>query len=56
MGYYRTNPDAIFTNNSLVVTGNWSGTYGNTGASASGVNSYNVVQSYSKSPNICRNA
>jgi gliding motility-associated-like protein len=32
------NPDEIFTNNSLVVTGNWAGTYGNTGASASGVN------------------
>ena len=32
------NPDDIFTNNSLVVTGNWAGTYGNTGASASGVN------------------
>jgi len=32
------NPDDIFTNNTLVVTANWSGTYGNTGASASGVN------------------
>jgi len=32
------NPDAIFTNNNLVVTANWAGTYGNTGASASGVN------------------
>lgn len=31
------NPDEIFTNPSLVVTGNWAGTYGNTGASASGV-------------------
>lgn len=31
-------PNEIFTNNSLVVTGNWSGTYGITGASASGVN------------------
>ena len=31
-------PDAIFTNNSLVVTGNWAGTYGPTGASATGVN------------------
>ncbi len=31
------NPDDVFTNNSLVVTGNWAGTYGNTGASASGV-------------------
>ncbi|MBK5270671.1 MAG: gliding motility-associated C-terminal domain-containing protein, partial [Bacteroidia bacterium] len=32
------NPEDIFTNNSLVVTGNWSGNYGPTGASASGVN------------------
>jgi len=31
------NPDAIFTNTSLVVTGNWAGTYGPTGASAAGV-------------------
>src|SRR6185436_19506776 len=29
------NPDDIFTDNTLVVTGNWAGTYGNTGASAS---------------------
>jgi gliding motility-associated-like protein len=32
------NPDDIFTDNTLVVTGNWAGTYGNTGASSSGVN------------------
>ncbi|HEY6063643.1 MAG TPA: gliding motility-associated C-terminal domain-containing protein [Chitinophagaceae bacterium] len=32
------NPNDIFTDNSLIVTGNWAGTYGNTGASASGVN------------------
>lgn len=31
-------PDAIFTNNSLVVSGNWSGSYGPTGASSGGVN------------------
>ena len=31
------NPDDIFTDNTLVVTGNWAGTYGATGASASGV-------------------
>ena len=31
------NPNDIYTNNSLVVTGNWSGTYGATGASASGI-------------------
>jgi len=33
------NPDDIFTDTSLVVTGNWSGTYGNTGASDTGVSS-----------------
>jgi len=32
-------PDAIFINNNLVVTGNWAGTYGPTGASATGINS-----------------
>lgn len=32
------NPANIFTSNSAVVTGNWSGSYGNTGASANGVN------------------
>jgi gliding motility-associated-like protein len=32
------NPDEIFTNNTLIVTGNWAGTYGPTGASAAGVN------------------
>lgn len=31
------NPDDIYTDLTLVVTGNWAGTYGNTGASASGV-------------------
>lgn len=31
------NPDDIFTDTSLVVAGNWSGTYGNTGASATGI-------------------
>ncbi len=31
------NPDDIFTDNSLVVTGNWAGTYGATGAAANGV-------------------
>lgn len=33
------NPDIIFTNNSVVVTGNWAGTYGPTGASSAGINS-----------------
>lgn len=32
------NPNDIFTDNTLVVTGNWAGSYGNTGASSSGVN------------------
>lgn len=31
-------PNDIFTNTSIIVTGNWAGTYGATGASASGVN------------------
>lgn len=31
------NPDDVFTDNSLIVTGNWAGTYGTTGASAAGV-------------------
>lgn len=30
-------PEEVINNQSLVVTGNWAGTYGNTGASASGV-------------------
>lgn len=31
------NPNDIFTDHSLVVTGNWAGTYGATGASATGI-------------------
>lgn len=31
-------PNQIFTNTNIVVTGNWSGTYGPTGASATGAN------------------
>ncbi|MDB5202428.1 MAG: domain containing protein [Ferruginibacter sp.] len=31
-------PDAVYSDGSLVVTGNWSGSYGVTGASSSGVN------------------
>jgi gliding motility-associated-like protein len=37
------NADDIFTDTSLVVTGNWSGTYGNTGASSTGVNYINCA-------------
>lgn len=33
-----SNPNDIFTVNSLVVTGNWSGSYGPTGAASNGVN------------------
>lgn len=32
------NPDDVYTDASLIVTGNWAGTYGVTGASATGVN------------------
>jgi gliding motility-associated-like protein len=32
------NPDEVFTNKSLIVTGNWAGTFGVTGASGAGVN------------------
>jgi gliding motility-associated-like protein len=31
------NPEAIFTDRTIIVTGNWAGTYGPTGASANGV-------------------
>ena len=31
-------PDAVFTNRNIIVTGNWSGSSGATGASSSGVN------------------
>lgn len=32
------NPNEIFTNRNIIVSGNWAGTYGPTGASATGVN------------------
>jgi gliding motility-associated-like protein len=32
------NPNAVFTDHSIIVSGNWAGTYGPTGASAAGVN------------------
>ena len=32
------NPDDVYTDTTLVVTGNWAGTYGPTGASSTGVN------------------
>jgi len=31
------NPDEVFADRSLIVTGNWAGTFGNTGASAAGI-------------------
>lgn len=39
------NPNDIFTDNTLVVTGNWSGTYGPTGASASGASTIQCCSS-----------
>lgn len=52
-------PNEVFTNNSLVVTGNWAGTYGLTGASSSGVNNIQCGSdpadnkpTFAKSPNI----
>lgn len=44
------NPDDIFTDRSLVVTGNWAGTYGATGASASGVNFIQCSSSPTETP------
>ena len=53
------NPEDIFTNTGLVVTGNWAGTYGATGASASGINGIGCASSpsannptFSKMPNL----
>jgi gliding motility-associated-like protein len=53
------NPDDVFTDASLIVTGNWAGTFGNTGASASGVNFIQCASdpaqgknSFSQMPNI----
>jgi len=37
------NPNDIFTDQTIIVSGNWSGTYGPTGASASGVNYINCA-------------
>lgn len=52
-------PDDVFTDKSLIVTGNWAGTYGNTGASSSGVNFIQCASfpddkknSFSKMPNL----
>lgn len=53
------NPNDIFTVNSLVVTGNWAGTYGPTGASATGTNGIECasdpaanISSFAAMPNL----
>lgn len=53
------NPNDVFTDASLVVTGNWAGTYGNTGASGSGVGFIQCASdpvdkknSFAKMPNL----
>ena len=52
-------PNEVFTNASLVVAGNWAGTYGSTGASASGVSGIQCASipsdnapSFAKSPTL----
>ncbi|HEX6430944.1 MAG TPA: gliding motility-associated C-terminal domain-containing protein [Niastella sp.] len=45
------NPDEVFTNTSLIVTGNWAGTSGLTGASPSGVNFIQCASDPSKKEN-----
>ena len=52
-------PNDVFTDASLIVTGNWAGTYGNTGASSSGVNFIQCASdpaekknSFSQMPNL----
>jgi gliding motility-associated-like protein len=53
------NPDDVYTDTSIIVTGNWSGTYDSTGASATGVNfiqcsSYpgDMAPTFALSPNL----
>src|SRR6185312_14234166 len=55
------NPDDIFTNNSLVVSGNWAGNPGTTGASQGGANFIQCASSYTgtdprfaKMPNLIK--
>ena len=43
------NPDDVYTDSSIIVTGNWSGTYDSTGASATGVN---YIQCSSQPPEM----
>lgn len=53
------NPDDVFTNRNIIVTGNWAGSPGNTGASASGVTNIQCASSpednrptFARSPNL----
>jgi len=53
------NPDDVFTNPALVVTGNWSGSSGTTGASATGITTIQCASNpatstprFARSPNI----
>jgi gliding motility-associated-like protein len=53
------NPDDVYTDSSLVVTGNWAGTHDSTGASATGVNyiqcssdSNSYFPTFALSPNL----
>jgi hypothetical protein len=52
-------PSSVFTNPSTIVTGNWAGTYGTTGASASGVSFIQCASqpgdnkpTFARSPNL----
>jgi gliding motility-associated-like protein len=52
-------PDQVYTNRNIIVTGNWSGSSGTTGASASGVNFIQCASApsanaprFARSPNI----
>src|SRR6185312_13301445 len=44
-------PNAVFTNHNIIVTGNWVGTPGNTGASATGLNYIGCASSYTGNKN-----
>jgi len=49
------NPDDVYTDTSLVVAGNWAGSYGQTGASSAGVGGINCASTYQRfaqMPNI----
>jgi hypothetical protein len=53
------NPEDVFTDTSLVITGNWAGTFGNTGTSATGITGIGCASSpadneptFARMPNI----